>query len=199
MRSLGVRAARGAGVQIAADDLLLPLDHLHPQRVALAGRGGLGRHAEVHGGEQSAGVGDCQFLDGLARDADAARHLLRLSAVLAGRGDLALLDVVDRCDFLSDPARRSCLNVADGGLHSFAALLVDLCDGVHELLEVFDLHGDGCLCRCCHLLNMQKETGGRLFARRPLAVGFCLVFFWSAARNCHGVARASCGLLQDIE
>ena len=84
-------------------------------------------------------------------------------------------------------------------LCGLAALLVDLRDGVHELLEVFDLHGDGCLCRCCHLLNMQKETGGRWFARRPLAVGCYLVFLWSAARNCHGVARVSGGLLQDIE
>ena len=33
-RSLGVRASRGAGAYVAADDLLLPLDHLHPQRVA---------------------------------------------------------------------------------------------------------------------------------------------------------------------
>jgi hypothetical protein len=45
----------------------------------------------------------------------------------------------------------------------------------------------------------QKETGGRWFARRPLAVGCYLVFLWSAARNCHGVARVSGGLLQDIE
>ena len=198
MRSLGVRAARGAGVQVTADDLLLPLDHLHPQRVALARRCGLWCHAEVHRGEHPAGVGDGQLLDGLSRDVDAARHLLRLAAVLAGRGDLTLLDVVDRCDFLSDPARRSGLDVADGGLHGLAALLVDLRDSVHELLEVFDLHGDSCLCRYCHLLNMQKETGGRWFARRPLAVGCYSVFLWSAARNCHGVARVSGGLLQDI-
>lgn len=161
VRSLRERAARGTGVQIAADYLLLSLEHRRLQRVALTAGRGLRRHAEVHRGQEPALVGDGELLDGLAGDLDAAGHLLRLSAA-RGR-DLRLLDVVDGRDLLSDPARGSGLDVLDGVADGLLAAVLDCLEVSDELLQVAELRRDAVLRHSRRLLPIRKK--------RPAGVG----------------------------
>ena len=155
MRALRERAARGTGVQIAADYLLLSLEHRRLQRVALTAGRGLRCHAEVHRGQEPALVGDGELLDGLAGDLDAACHLLRLSAA-RGR-DLRLLDVVDGRDLLSDPARGSGLDVLDGVADGLLAAVLDCLEVSDELLQVAELRRDAVLRHGRRLLPIRKK------------------------------------------
>ncbi len=158
--ALGVWAPGCPCGQVAADDLLLPLDDLHLERVAPAGRRALGRHAEVDGREHPALVGDGELLYGLAPDADGAGHLLRLCSLARCGRDLRLLDVVDADDLAGYPARGPGLHVPDGVPDRLAAGLVDRVDLLHELLKVFDLHGDGAAGHQPHLLPGMKKPPG---------------------------------------
>ena len=161
VRSLRERAARGSCVQIAANYLLLPLEHLRLQRVALATGRGLRCHAEVHGSQEPSLVGDGELLDGLAGDLDAAGHLLRLAA--ARWRDLRLLDVVDGRDLLSDPARSSGLDVLDGVADGLLAAVLDCLEVSDELVQVAELRRDAVLRHGRRLLPIRKK--------RPAGVG----------------------------
>ena len=158
---LGDIAARGTGVQIAADYLLLSFEHRCLQRVALTAGRGLRCHAEVHRGQEPALVGDGELLDGLAGDLDAAGYLLRLSAA-RGR-DLRLLDVVDGRDLLSDPARGSGLDILDGVADGLLAAVLDCLEVSDELLQVAELRRDAVLRHGRRLLPIRKK--------RPAGVG----------------------------
>ena len=155
VRPLRVWPALGAGVLVAADDLLAALEDLRLQGVAPASRRGLGCHAEVHRGQEPALVDEGELLDGLACDADAARHLLRLAS--AGRRDLSLLDVVDCRDLLRYPAGSPGLHVLHSAADGLAAAGLDGLHVCDELPQVFDLDGYAAARHGCHLLQGKRK------------------------------------------
>ena len=193
MRPLRVWPALGAGVLVAADDLLAALEDLCLQGVAPASRRGLGCHAEVHRGQEPALVDEGELLDGLACDADAARHLLWLAST--GRRDLALLDVVDCRDLLRYPAGGPGLHVLHGAADGLAAAGLyglHVCD---ELPQVFDLDGYAAARHGRHLLQgKRKKPPGFLWLTDGFLAVVVRLLVWcpsdSPPRRCPGVRRS---------
>ena len=193
MRPLRVWPALGAGVLVAADDLLAALEDLRLQGVAPASRRVLGCHAEVHRGQEPALVDEGELLDGLACDADAARHLLWLAST--GRRDLALLDVVYCRDLLRYPAGGPGLHVLHGAADSLAAAGLDGLHVCDELPQVFDLDGYAAARHGCHLLQgKRKKAAGLLVVARRLSRCRCSVVGRVSFGRLPGVVRVSGGL-----